>query len=176
MKSSQLTVLCPLYHVLWGWAPRWRGMNRELKLTCKMSGFRSQKVKSGAQIVRAVKAGTPHVWACVMEGAEAEGQRNILMHQFLCSQWAPSKILWLRALQRRFTGGGLLLEFSPASLGEHDNCAGAALEGSLHGTDSDGLCGVTGQMRGATQLLEDLPVEHGCLSFTGNLKMWEQKL
>ena len=63
----------------------------------------------------------------------------------------------------------LLLGVSPASLGEHDDGAGAALEGSLDGTDSDGFCGVTGQMRGATQLLEHLPVEHGCLGFTGNL-------
>lgn len=35
-------------------------MNRELKLTCEMSGFRSQKVTSGAQIVSAVKVGTLH--------------------------------------------------------------------------------------------------------------------
>lgn len=33
----------------------------ELKLTCKMSGFRSQKVTSGAQIVCAVKVGTLHM-------------------------------------------------------------------------------------------------------------------
>ncbi len=64
---------------------------------------------------------------------------------------------------------GPLLGVSPARLGEHDDGAGAALEGSLDSTDSDGLCGVTGQMRGATQLLEHLPVEHGCLGLTGNL-------
>lgn len=33
-------------------------MNRQLKLTRKMSGFRTQKVTSGAQIVSAVRAGT----------------------------------------------------------------------------------------------------------------------
>lgn len=58
---------------------------------------------------------------------------------------------------------------SPASLGEHDNGAGAALEGSFHGTNSNRLCGVTGQMSDAAKLLEHLPVEHGCLSLTGDL-------
>lgn len=64
----------------------------------------------------------------------------------------------------------LLPGHTPASLGEHDDGAGAVLEGSLNGTNSDGLCGVTGQMGGATQLLEHLPVEHRCLGFTGNLE------
>ena len=52
---------------------------------------------------------------------------------------------------------------------KHDDGAGAALEGSLNGTDGNRLSGVTGQMRGAAQLLKHLPVEHGCLSLTGNL-------
>lgn len=30
-------------------------------------------------------------------------------------------------------------------------------------------------MRGATELLEHLPVEHGCLGFTGNLNACKQK-
>ena len=59
----------------------------------------------------------------------------------------------------------------PASLGEHDDGAGAALERSLDSTDGSGLCGVTGQVRGATQLLEHLPVEHGGFGFTGNLNV-----
>lgn len=42
MKSAQLTV-CAECHVLGGWTPKWRRTIRELKLTCKMSGFRSQK-------------------------------------------------------------------------------------------------------------------------------------
>lgn len=63
------------------------------------------------------------------------------------------------------------MEVSPAGLGEHDDGAGAALEGSLDGADSDGLCGVACQVGGATQLLEHVPVEHGRLSFTGNLDM-----
>lgn len=65
--------------------------------------------------------------------------------------------------------GGNVPGVSPASLGQHNDCTGAALERSLDGTNSDGLCGVTGQMSEATQLLEHLPVEHGCLSFTGDL-------
>lgn len=65
--------------------------------------------------------------------------------------------------------------FSPASLGEDNDGAGAALEGGLDGSNSDGLCGVTSQMGGATQLLEHLPVEHGCLSLTGNLNVWRNK-
>lgn len=63
---------------------------------------------------------------------------------------------------------------SPASLGEHDNGAGAALKGSLNCTNSNRLCGVTGQMSDAAKLLEHLPVEHGCLCFTGNLTKWKQ--
>lgn len=65
--------------------------------------------------------------------------------------------------------GADVFPFSPASLGEHDNGAGAALEGSLNSTDSDGLCGVTGQMSDAAQLLKHLSVEHGSLCFAGNL-------
>lgn len=61
------------------------------------------------------------------------------------------------------------ISISPAGLGEHDNGAGAALEGSFHGADGDGLCGVTGQVGDATELLEHLPVEHGRLCLTGNL-------
>lgn len=57
----------------------------------------------------------------------------------------------------------------PASLGEHDDGAGAALEGSLDSADGDGLRGVAGQMSDAAQLLEHLSVEHGGLCFTGNL-------
>lgn len=58
---------------------------------------------------------------------------------------------------------------SPASLGKHDNGAGAALEGGFHGADSHRLCGVAGQVGDATELLEHLPVEHGGLCLTGNL-------
>lgn len=75
-------------------------------------------------------------------------------------------------LYKGHLGNGLLLfQVSPARLGEHDDGAGAALEGSLDGTNSNGLCGVPGQMGGATQLLEHLPVKHGCLGLAGNLVM-----
>lgn len=57
----------------------------------------------------------------------------------------------------------------PAGLSEHDDGAGAALEGSLHSADGDGLRGVAGQMSDAAQLLEHLSVEHGGLCLTGNL-------
>lgn len=67
-----------------------------------------------------------------------------------------------------------MLGFSPSRLGEHNDGAGAALEGSLNGANSDRLCGVTGQMRGAAQLLKHLPVVHGCLSLTGNLNKWRK--
>lgn len=66
---------------------------------------------------------------------------------------------------------GFFCPFSPASLGEHDNGAGTALKGSFNCTNSNRLCGITGQMSDATKLLEHLPVEHGCLCFTGNLNM-----
>ena len=59
----------------------------------------------------------------------------------------------------------------PASLGEHNDGAGTALERSLNSPNGDGLCGVTSQMRGATQLLKHLPVEHSGLSLAGNLMM-----
>lgn len=103
-----------------------------LKLTCKMSGFRSVKVTS----VSATEVGTLHLCrvADVSERGEASG--------------------W----------------FSPASLGEHDNGAGAALEGSLNSSDSNGLRGVAGQMSDAAQLLKHLSVEHGSFCFTGNLE------
>lgn len=45
-------------------------MNRELKLTCRMSGFRSVKVTSGAQIVVAVKVGTLHMSRGLVLGRE----------------------------------------------------------------------------------------------------------
>lgn len=66
-------------------------------------------------------------------------------------------------------GQGGRFPFSPAGLGEHDNGTGAALEGSLNGTDGDGLRGVTGQMSDAAQLLKHLSVVHGSLCFSGNL-------
>lgn len=65
---------------------------------------------------------------------------------------------------------GWISGVSPASLGEHDDGAGAALEGSLDGSDGDGLRGVAGQMGDAAQLLKHLSVEHGSLCFTGNLE------
>lgn len=64
---------------------------------------------------------------------------------------------------------------APAGFGEHNDGAGAALEGSLDGTDGDGLCGVTGQMGGAAQLLKHLPVKHGRLGFTGDLLTWRKE-
>ena len=68
------------------------------------------------------------------------------------------------------------VHFSPARLGEHDDGAGAALERGLDGADGHGLCGVTGQMRGATQLLEHLSVEHGGLGFTGDLNTSRKRI
>lgn len=49
-----------------------RGMNRELKLTCKMSGFTSQKVTSRKQIV---KVGT-------LQRPALEGSRGVGMEKF----------------------------------------------------------------------------------------------
>lgn len=139
MKWSQLAVVCGLYHVLGGW--KWRGIESLLKLTCKMSGFRSLKVTSGAQIVCAVKVGILHTagWGPV---------------------WGVDITVWFSFTEEIYW---------PARLGEHDDRTGAALEGSFDSTNGDGLCGVTGQMRGAAQLLKHLPVEHGGLGFTGNL-------
>lgn len=107
-----------------------------LKLTCKMSGFRSGKVRSGEQRER------------------HRGRRATSVPGGSCQEE-----MW------RKTSSGC----PPASLGEHDDGAGAALEGSLNSADGDGLRGVTGQMSDATQLLEHLSVEHGGFCFTGNL-------
>ena len=60
--------------------------------------------------------------------------------------------------------------YRPAGLGEHNDGAGAALEGRLNGADGDGLRGVACQVGGTTQLLEHLPVVHGRLGLTGNLR------
>lgn len=75
-------------------------------------------------------------------------------------------------LRRENTRSGVI----PASLGEHNDSAGAALEGSLYGSNGDGLRGVTGQVRGAPQFLEHLPVEHCGLCFPGNLNMRNRHL
>lgn len=53
---------------------RWRGMNRELKLTCKMSGFRSQKVARRAQIVCALKVGTSYEPRAYVWGGSGGGR------------------------------------------------------------------------------------------------------
>lgn len=86
---------------------------------------------------------------------------------------APVSLLTVGARENNMTQNaeekGLLFRLLPSRLGEHDDGAGAAFEGSFDCTDSDGLCGVTGQMGGAAELLEHLPVEHGCLGLTGNL-------
>lgn len=57
----------------------------------------------------------------------------------------------------------------PASLGEHNDGAGAALEGGFYCANGHWLCGVAGQVGDATELLKHLPVEHGSLCLTGNL-------
>ena len=144
-----------------------------------MSGFRSQKVTSGAQIVSAVKVGTLHLSQGLLLGREGgSGGGGIERHYN-----APVSLLTVGAVQDIMTQSTaeeiywmeLLPGASPASFGEHDDGAGAALEGSLDGTDGDGLCGVTGQMGGATQLLKHLPVEHGCLGLAGDLHMSEKR-
>lgn len=84
---------------------------------------------------------------------------------FLCAGWL------LREWEKPFQDGHF--GFAPASLSEHDNGTGAALEGSLNSTDSNGLRGVTGQMSDAAQLLKHLSVEHRSLGFTSNLDTWK---
>lgn len=110
-----------------------------LKLTCKMSGFRSVKVTS----MSATKVGTVHLFGA----ADIRERGRVQKNHFRVDAF----------------------RFSPASLSEHDNGTGAALEGSLDSTDCNGLCGVTGQMSDAAQLLKHLSVEHGRLCFPGNL-------
>lgn len=98
---------------------------------------------------------------------------NIIMPLHLFTAVAMGDMLTLRMKGWRFAAR--ISSDSPASLGEDDDGTGAALERSLDGTDSGGLRGVTGQMRGATKLLEHLPVEHGCLRFTCDLKVQKHR-
>lgn len=67
--------VCAECHVLGGWTLKWRRTIRELKLTCKMSGFRSQK--GHGQSTDCDCSETWHtsnkLGACVQEEAEAAG-------------------------------------------------------------------------------------------------------
>lgn len=57
----------------------------------------------------------------------------------------------------------------PSRFSENDNGTGTALKGSFHSSYGHRFTGVTSQVCGATQLFKQLPVEHGCLSLSGNL-------
>lgn len=57
----------------------------------------------------------------------------------------------------------------PSGAREHNDAGGQALKGGLDGADGYGLCRVFAVRRGAAQVLEHLPVEHGRLGFAGDL-------
>ena len=57
----------------------------------------------------------------------------------------------------------------PAGLGEHNDGAGAAFEGGLHGAYGSRLGGIAGQPSQAPELLEQLPVEGGRFRLPGDL-------
>jgi len=101
------------------------------------------------------------------------------------SRWAEIKLAVYSAFARLLPVWRLSLSLShhgppstcrdqmtrlPSRAGEHDQGGGQALEGCLHGADGDGLGRVLAVRRGAAQVLEHLPVEHGRLGLTGNLE------
>lgn len=63
----------------------------------------------------------------------------------------------------------VMFHLLPAGFGEHNHGAGAAFKGGLDGTHSDRIRRVPGHESGASQLLKQLSVEHGCLCLTGDL-------
>lgn len=57
----------------------------------------------------------------------------------------------------------------PSRAREHNDARGQTLKGGLDSADGDSLGRVAAVRRGAAQVLEHLPVEHGGLGFAGNL-------
>lgn len=62
------------------------------------------------------------------------------------------------------------MDRTPAAGGEDYDGAGAAFEGGLHSSDGGDLCGVGGEGSEASQLLEQLLVEDGCLGLPADLR------
>lgn len=73
----------------------------------------------------------------------------------------------INSLQHLTSATSIALSFYfsslPPCLGENNDGASTAFEGRLDGADGHSLGGVSGQLRVSSQLLEQLPVEGGCL-------------